>query len=224
DPARQTHLAQHSAGTGLDLPALAVIALEFLQRQRVFMATVLILSGSERAGSLNLKLADLAAKRLAAAGATVARQSLKALNLPVYDGDSEAASGPPQGARDLRAAIEACDGLFIASPEYNAGVPPLLKNALDWASRCKNSKGEMTPLLVGKVVALGAASPSPNGGLRNLVALRTQIELGYFAQVVPDMVILPDAGALFADDGELTNPMRSGQLDGAIRRLLSHIG
>ena len=188
------------------------------------MPKILILSGSERAGSLNMRLADLAQKRLHAAGADVTRLSMRALNLPVYDGDLEAQGGPPAGAQTLRDAIDGHDGLFIASPEYNAGVPPLLKNALDWASRCKNSKGEATPLLVGKVVALGAASPSPNGGLRNLVALRTQIELGYFAQVVPDMVILPDAGSLFADDGELTNPMRSGQLDAAIRRLLSHIG
>ncbi|MGL4810802.1 MAG: NADPH-dependent FMN reductase [Beijerinckiaceae bacterium] len=185
------------------------------------MPNILVLAGSERAGSLNMKLADLAEKKLRETGAAVTRLSLRALALPVYDGDFEAASGPPQGAKDLRAAIETHAGLFITSPEYNAGVPPLLKNALDWASRCKNSRGESTPLLVGKVVALGAASPSPNGGLRNLIPLRTQIELGYFAHVLPEMVMLPDAGNLFGADGALTNPMRAGQLDTVVKRLVA---
>lgn len=187
------------------------------------MPKILILSGSERAGSLNMKLADLAQKRLQAAGADVTRLSMRALNLPIYDGDLEAQAGPPAGAQALRNAIDSHDGLFIASPEYNAGVPPLLKNALDWASRCKNASGQAGPLMMGKVVALGGASPSPNGGLRNLIPLRTQIELGYFAQVVPEMVILPDAGNLFGADGDLTNPMRSGQLDGAVKSLLTQV-
>lgn len=185
------------------------------------MPKILVISGSERAGSLNMKLADLAEKRLRSAGADVTRLSLKGLGLPVYDGDLEAKSGPPAGAQTLRAAIDSHDGLFIASPEYNAGMPPLLKNALDWASRCKNAAGQAGPLLAGKVVALGAASPSPNGGLRNLIPMRTQIELGYFAQVVPEMITLPDAGNLFDAGGELTNAMRAGQLDGVIKRLIA---
>lgn len=187
------------------------------------MSKIIVISGSERAGSLNMKLADLAEKRLKAAGADVTRMSLRALALPIYDGDLEAQSGPPAGAQTFKNAIDANDGLFIASPEYNAGVPPLLKNALDWASRCKNASGQAGPLLAGKVVALGGASPSPNGGLRNLIPLRTQIELGYFAQVVPEMVTLPDAPHLFGPDGELTNPMRSGALDGAIKSLLAQV-
>lgn len=187
------------------------------------MPKIIVLSGSERAGSLNMKLADLAEKRLRAAGAAVTRLSLRDLRLPVYDGDDEAKSGPPAGAQALKDAIDAHDGLFIASPEYNAGVPPLLKNALDWASRCKNAAGQAGPLLAGKAVALGAATPSPNGGLRNLMPLRTQLELGYFAQVIPEMVLLPDAPNLFGPDGELTNAMRSGQLDGVIKSLLAQL-
>ena len=53
---------------------------------------------------------------------------------PSYDGDEESANGIPQPANELRRRLEACDAVVIASPEYNASMPGVLKNAIDWAS------------------------------------------------------------------------------------------
>jgi chromate reductase len=54
--------------------------------------------------------------------------------LPLFNQDV-AARGFPAAALELKEALRAADGLLIATPEYNWGVPGYLKNALDWASR-----------------------------------------------------------------------------------------
>ena len=54
--------------------------------------------------------------------------------VPLYNGDVEAAGDPPAVA-DLKAAIRAADGVLMATPEYNHGVPGVMKNAVDWCSR-----------------------------------------------------------------------------------------
>ena len=57
--------------------------------------------------------------------------------MPSYDGDAEAAEGLPAGALALRDRLERCDAFAIASPEYNASLPGVLKNAIDWVSRVR---------------------------------------------------------------------------------------
>ena len=54
--------------------------------------------------------------------------------IPPYDGDQDGELSPAP-VRVLRAAVADSDGVVIASPEYNYGIPGVLKNALDWASR-----------------------------------------------------------------------------------------
>ncbi|MDH7794247.1 MULTISPECIES: NAD(P)H-dependent oxidoreductase [unclassified Beijerinckia] len=56
------------------------------------------------------------------------------LDLPLYNLDHDGAA-TPQSVRDLRDRIMASDAVVIATPEYNHGIPGVLKNALDWASR-----------------------------------------------------------------------------------------
>ena len=112
------------------------------------------------------------AKELALADAEVTRISLVDYPLPLYDGDVEAKSGPPQNAVLLKRMLCAHHGVFIVTPEYNASVPPLVKNAIDWISRVRE-RGE-APLAVFKrrAFALGSASPGGFGGMRSLLALR----------------------------------------------------
>ena len=121
---------------------------------------ILVFAGSIRTGSFNARLAALAAKELALAGADVTRISLDDYPMPLYDGDLEAASGVPANALKLKQMMAAHRGVFIASPEYNASVTPLLKNTIDWISRVRE-RGE-PPLAVFKnrVFALGGASDS----------------------------------------------------------------
>src|SRR5215813_8904794 len=122
------------------------------------VSKILVFAGSIRTGSFNARLAALAAKELALAGADVTRISLEDYPLPLYDGDDERKSGVPVSALNLKALLAAHHGVFIASPEYNASVTPLLKNAIDWVTRVQ-ARGE-APLEVFKrrVFAIGGAS------------------------------------------------------------------
>src|SRR5437868_8935539 len=54
--------------------------------------------------------------------------------IPLYNADVEAA-GAPSSVTELRVAVQQADALLIATPEYNHGVPGVLKNTIDWLSR-----------------------------------------------------------------------------------------
>lgn len=177
---------------------------------------IIVCSGSVRGGSHNTKLAALVAKRLAILDADVTHVSLREYPLPIYDGDLEADNGVPENAKRLHRLFAGHDGVFLACPEYNAGVTPLLKNTLDWISRVKEP-GEPYR---NKVFALGAASPGGFGGLRGLIGMRTILEVGLGALVLPQMVSVPKASAAFDDKDDLADDRVSGQLDKLVEALL----
>jgi chromate reductase, NAD(P)H dehydrogenase (quinone) len=108
------------------------------------MATpkILVLTGSTRGGSHNVKLAALAVKELATIDIDVTRISLADYQLPMFE-DESGNDAVPANAVKLKKMIMAHHGVFIASPEYNASVTPLLKNAIDWVSRVR-AGGEPT--------------------------------------------------------------------------------
>ena|SRR5579872_3205369 len=159
---------------------------------------VLVLSASLREGSLNTRLARLAATTIEAHGATAEFETMSAFDSPSYDADVEAASGPPSGADLFRRRLEATDAFVISSPEYNASMPGSLKNLVDWVSRHKPQPfNERHGLLM-------SASPSMVGGNRGLWALRVPFEhLG--ARIYPDMFSLAQAHQAFNDDGRLAS-------------------
>jgi chromate reductase len=158
---------------------------------------ILVFAGSIRTGSHNTRLAALASKELTLAGADVTRISLADYPMPIYDGDLEANSGVPKNAVKLKQLMAAHQGVFIASPEYNASITPLLKNTIDWISRVRE-RGE-APLAVYKkcVFALGAASDGSYGGMRSLMALRQTLELGCGALVIPEQIAVMRASDAF---------------------------
>jgi NAD(P)H-dependent FMN reductase len=98
---------------------------------------ILVTAGSIRTGSFNARLAAAATKELSLLDAEVTRISLADYPMPIYDGDLEAKSGQPENALKLKRHFMTHQGIFIASPEYNASVTPLLKNTLDWISRVR---------------------------------------------------------------------------------------
>ena len=164
---------------------------------------ILVIPGSLRAGSHNARLAALAAKELALLDAGVTRISLEDYELPLFDADLAAASGPPAAALKLRQMLVAHRGVFITSPEYSASVTPLLKNAIDWVSRVRE-RGEATyAAFKGRVFALGSATSGGGGGIRSLMALRQILELGCGALVIPEQVSVPRAELAFDDDDNL---------------------
>src|ERR1700692_482319 len=90
---------------------------------------ILVIPGPLRTGSLNARLAAAAAHQFAQAGAEVSRLSLPDFPLPIYDGDLQTKSGVPKHAVNLKRMIGVHHGVLIVTPEYNASVPPLVKNA-----------------------------------------------------------------------------------------------
>ena len=135
-----------------------------------------------------MRLAALATKELALAEADVTRISLADFPLPLYDADLEAESGRRTTRSSSSSMLAAHQGVFIASPEYNASVTPLLKNAIDWISRVRERGEPPLAAFKNRVFALGAASPGPSGGMRSLMALRQVLELGCGALVIPEQV------------------------------------
>jgi putative NADPH-quinone reductase len=95
---------------------------------------LLFFAGSAREGSFNKRLAKLGAEIAKANGIAATFADLGDYVMPLYDGDAEAQSGAPENALKLKALMQAHDGIFIAAPEYNASITPLLKNALDWVA------------------------------------------------------------------------------------------
>lgn len=177
------------------------------------MARILVFSGSTRPGSYNARLAAIAARELRILGSEVREISLADFPLPFVDEDGRA--NPPKEAHDLNEAIMAHRGLFIACPEYNAGYTPLLKNALDWASMCrKGAQG-----LAGKVVGLGGASTGARGGYRALTQVRTVLELGFGALVIPEMASLPFAAKTLTADGQIADEAAANMLKVTVARL-----
>ena len=102
---------------------------------------ILVIPGSLRAKSYNVRLAALATKELTLADAEVTRISLLDYPLPIYDADTAETAGPPSNAVKLKQLMSVHQGVFIASPEYNASITPLIKNTIDWISAVRE-RGE----------------------------------------------------------------------------------
>jgi len=134
---------------------------------------VLVFAGSSREGSYNKKLSQEAAEVARGLGAKVTWIDLKDYPMPFYDADLEA-KGMPVNAKKFRDLMVANDMIVIASPEYNASIPAVLKNALDWASRQDGNASRSA--FKGKKFALLSASPAGSGGARGLVHLRAIIQ------------------------------------------------
>jgi NAD(P)H-dependent FMN reductase len=181
---------------------------------------ILVFAGSIRTGSFNGRLAALAAKELALAEADVTSISLADYPMPLYDGNLEAASGPPDNALKLKRLIGLQQGVFIASPEYNASITPLLKNTLDWVSRVREGREPPLAAYKNRVFALGAASNGSYGGMRSLIALRQVLELGCGALVIPEQVAVREAAQAFDEDGHLEDERTAGLLKTVVNRLV----
>ena len=180
---------------------------------------LLFLSGSSRAASHNKRLARLGAEIAHANGIAATFADLGDYPLPLYDGDADAESGVPDNARKLLALMQVHTGVFIASPEYNASISPLLKNAIDWVSRIRDDGNAGLEVYRTRLFALGAASPGGTGGMRGLVAVRNVLEMGLGALVLPDQVLVARAMAAFDDNGHLADKEAQARFKTVIQKL-----
>jgi chromate reductase len=155
---------------------------------------VLGVAGSLRQASFNRALLR-AAQSLAPAGMTLDAFDLKAV--PLYDGDVEAAGDPP-GVAAFKAAIHAADAVLFVTPEYNHGVPGVMKNAVDWASRPPRDAA-----LNRKPVGIIGASPGQTGSARGQSQLRQAFEFtNSYCMPQPEILVFR-AHEKFDDDGRL---------------------
>jgi NAD(P)H-dependent FMN reductase len=178
---------------------------------------ILVFGGSIRSGSLSAKLAAAAAKEIALLDTDVTTISLADYPLPIYDGDFEHEKGVPENATKLARLIIAQHGVFIATPEYNHSLPPLLKNTLDWVSRIKHT-GTMP--YRHKIYAMGATSDGRFGGARAIIELRKVLATSLGGLVIPSRIEVPLAQNAFDESGELADEINAKMLKTVCRQLV----
>src|ERR1700742_1497813 len=159
---------------------------------------ILVIPGSLRTGSHNVRLAASAAYEFAQAGVEVTRLSLGDFPLPIYDGDLQAKSGVPKHAVNLKRMIGAHHGVLIVTPEYNSSPPPLLKNAIDWVSRVQDPHETRGQVFRQRAFAIAAAAEGRLGGTRALAALRLILSACH-ATVIPNQLALSFADQAYDD-------------------------
>jgi len=161
---------------------------------RVF--NVVGFAGSLRRGSYNRALLR-AATELAPSALHIVIHELD--GIPLYNGDVEAA-GAPSSVVELRDAIRTAEGLLIATPEYNHGVPGVLKNTIDWLSRPPRDS-----VLNGKVAAVMGASPGMTGTARGQSQLRQAFVFTNTYALLQPEVLVGRAQEKFDADGRLVH-------------------
>lgn len=186
--------------------------------------SILAFAASVRSGSYNGRLVNVAADGARAAGADVTVLDLAAYPLPLYDAPVETAAQVPAPVRALAREIAAHRGLIVASPEYNAAVPPILVNMLAWLAR-PSLEEQPDVFLVGKVAAIVSASPEALGGLRGLSQLAGMLgTLGVLVQPFP--LGIGGAKSVFDASGALVDKALDAKVRGvgaALVQLLTRL-
>lgn len=155
------------------------------------------IAGSLRTGSLNRALLR-AARELAPVGMEI-RIFDGMADIPLYNQDVEAL-GDPEPVQALKRAIGEADALLVATPEYNHGVPGVLKNAIDWASRPAGGS-----VLARKPAAILGASPGVTGTARAQSQLRQAFVFTNTPVVPQPEILVYRAHEKFDADGRLTD-------------------
>jgi chromate reductase, NAD(P)H dehydrogenase (quinone) len=181
---------------------------------------ILVIPGSLRGKSYNGRLAALVTKELMLADADVTRISLLDYPLPIYDADLAERSGPPDNAVKLKRLLGTHHGVFIASPEYNASITPLIKNTIDWISIVRERGEAQLAVYQNRVFAIGGASPGRSGAMQSLLTLRQVLAVGCRALVIAEQVSVPNAEQAFDEMDELRDERAAGQLKTVVRKLV----
>lgn len=175
------------------------------------MPTLLLISGSLRAGSYNTKLAR-EAERL-----WEGETEWGDIRFPLYDGDLEKRDGVPEPVQKLADQISKADAVAISTPEYNKSIPGVLKNALDWVSRTEGSPWADKP------VAIMSAAAGRGGGDRSQFALRLAMTAFQPRLLTGPEVMVARASKEFDDDGRLTSDLYTKTLTTLMEKLAREV-
>jgi NAD(P)H-dependent FMN reductase len=180
-------------------------------KQDLSMPTALTLSGSIRQGSFNKMLQAHMDRKLEAAGVSVNSIDLGDFPMPIYNEDLEATQ-MPEAARELAELWRTHDIVFIATPEYNGGLPPLLVNTITWLSRQRPSPFRHA------VFGIGGVSSGKYGTIWGLSHLRESLtKVG--ALIVPTLLGIGPAESAFDDNGNLVEPGIIRKIDQMVEEL-----
>ena len=180
---------------------------------------ILVLPGSNRSGSHNVRLAATLTRQLSLLECDVTRISLTDYPLPIYDADLETQKGQPENARKLARLFHEHDGVVLVSPEYNTSLTPLMKNTLDWISRVGSDQhGKLVPYR-GKIFAIASASPGAYGGIRGLNHLRA-ILVNVGALVLTEQLAVAKAETAFDGMDQLVDQRTAGFLDTMVHSIV----
>jgi chromate reductase len=175
---------------------------------------IVAIAGSLRRRSFNRALV-VAAAEIAPPGLSI--ESVEIGGLPFYDADLEAQGDPPAVA-EFKSALAAADGILIATPEHNSGIPGVLTNALDWGSRLPGRSP-----LAGKPVMVMGASPSQVGTARAQLHLRQVLSHVQARVLPPPELLLARAHERFDAELRLTDENTRLLLAGLLRRFAAWI-
>jgi chromate reductase, NAD(P)H dehydrogenase (quinone) len=176
---------------------------------------VVAFAGSLRRKSYNRALLA-AARQLAPVELTI--ETIEIGDLPFYNADVEA-EGDPASVAAFKSAVASADGLLIATPEYNDGIPAVLTNAVDWASRLPGRSP-----LAGKPVALLGASPSQVGTARAQLHLRQLLGHVQARVLPPPELLVARAHERFDQELQLTDEGTRRVLGDLLQRFSRWIG
>ena len=155
--------------------------------------TILAIAGSLRQASYN-KGALRAAQQLCPDGARLDIYDIA--GLPLFNQDDERNAHPK--VADFKQRIRAASAILISTAEYNYGMPGVLKNALDCASRPYGDNA-----WDGKPVAIMSAAMSMGGGVRAQYQLRQCFVFLNMDAVVQPEVAINNVGERFDEKANL---------------------
>lgn len=178
------------------------------------MPKALTLSGSIRKGSYNQMLALHVGRKLRAAGAEVTDVDLADYPMPIFNEDLEP-DNMPATAEQLAALWREADIIFIASPEYNGSMTPLLLNTITWLSRQKPGGLFRKPL-----IGIGGVSSGKYGTIWSLAHLRDSLsKMG--GLVMPGLLGVGPADGAFDESGDPVEQAVKGKVDSLVKDLMS---
>ncbi len=172
------------------------------------------IAGSLREGSYNRGLIR-AAQELAPPNLTIETFDLR--GIPFYDGDLEE-QGDPAEVRALKDSISSADALLLATPEYNAGIPAPLKNAIDWASRAP--EGYRSSAIYGKPVAIMGGG---GGGATRAQEQLVQVLGVLGVDIVQSQVAVPQIWDKFDESGRLVDEPTRDEIKGLLVSLCAAV-
>lgn len=171
-----------------------------------------LICGSLRVDSMNLKLIKALQKKLKAVGAKSSYVNIGDYDLPLYHGDLDL----PPGVKKLIRRLKGFDGVIVVTPEYNGGLPPVLKNAIDWTSTVE------TGHITGPIYGIASCTPGPMSGIMAMRQLQFLLmRLG--ANLVPRQVGCGHGETAFDKKGHLVAQPASTFADTMIEQMLERI-